>query len=111
MKTITFAQAGSVTLGVIILAVFLVPTSFAMKDMLGGNNPSASSSCADKASIFPSSLFTKLNKNHKGTVSGFEIHLSNSEGDCSTMIFSSNAAESSIDLNTSPNSQDVVALR
>ncbi len=111
MKTITFAQAGTVALGVIILALFLVPTSFAMKDIADGNNPLGSSSCNDNASIFPSSLFTKLNKSHHGRVSGFEIHLSNSEGNCSTMIFSSNAAESSIDLSTSPNSQDVVALR
>jgi hypothetical protein len=82
-----------------------------MKDLVGGNSPSETSSCDGQASVFPSSLYTKLNKTHKGTVSGFEIHLSNSEGDCSTMIFSSNAAESSFDLHTNPNNQDVIALR
>ena len=109
MKTIKIEHVGSVVLGVIILALFLVPTSYAMKDVMSGDGSLETTSCSDKSSIFPSSLFTKLNKSHNGRVSGFELHISNAEGDCSTMIFSSNAAESSIELDS--NKQDVVALR
>jgi hypothetical protein len=103
VKKITIAQASSVVIAASILALFLVPASFAMR---GTHTSSVAESCNDKASVFPSSLSTRLNKNHKGSVSGFELHLSNADGKCSVMIFSSNSAESEIDLTDGHNSYE-----
>jgi hypothetical protein len=103
VKRITLAKASYIVTGAVILAIFLVPPSLAMKN---SNTPFTGDICDDKASFFPSSLTTRLNRNHQGSVSGFEIHLSNTDGKCSVLVFASNAAESEIDLNSSHNRHD-----
>lgn len=111
MKTTYIAEACAVILGFLILALFLVPTGFAS---LGGNGDDepAADSCDDKAIAFPTSVYTRLNTGINGSVSGFEIHLSNADGDCSALLFSSNAAESRISLSYRQHGGDMaIALR
>ena len=108
MKKIIVVEASAVILAFSILALFVVPTGFASR----GGEVSAATSCDDKAMVIPTSIYTRLNMDVNGGVSGFEVHLANADGDCSAMLFSSNAAESRISLSQHQKSGDMdFALR
>jgi len=112
LKKIIVVEASAVILAFSILALFVVPTGFASRGGNSGGEASAATSCDDKAMIFPASIYTRLNMGVNGGVSGFEIHLANADGDCSAMLFSSNAAESRISLSQHQKSGDMdFALR
>lgn len=112
MKKIIIAEASAVILAFSILAIFVVPTGFASRGGDSGGEASAATSCDDKTMVFPASIYTRLNTDVYGGVSGFEIHLANADGDCSAMLFSSNAAESRISLSQHQKSGDMAfALR
>ena len=81
-----------------VLAVFTVSTGFAWKGDYSDGVFAGLAPCNDTVSAFPTSLFTRLNRDRNGSVSGFEVHLSSTDGDCSVMLFSSNAEESVIGL-------------
>ena len=111
MRKTIIVEASAVILAVSILAIFVVPTGFASRGGDGGES-SVATSCNEKAIAFPASVYTRLNTDINGSVSGFEIHLSKANGDCSVMLYSSNAAESRISSNYYENSGDVTfALR
>jgi len=76
-----------------ILALFLMPTSFAKKG--GGGKPPpepepVETSCADAESDsdFPAFAYTVQKSGRKG-VSGYDFYLSNADGDCSIKIHTS----------------------
>lgn len=105
-------EASAVILAFSILALFVVPTGFASRGDDGGSEPSVVTSCDDNAIAFPASVYTRLNMGINGSVSGFEIHLSNADGDCSAMLFSSNAAESRLSLSQHLNGVEMtIALK
>ena len=90
MKTTIIAKAVSIVLACSFLALFLAPAGFASRgDMLGGETATLAS-CGKTPGTFALFPSTRLNINQKGSVSGFEIHLSNANGDCSVMIYASN---------------------
>ncbi|MDH4018822.1 MAG: hypothetical protein OEU84_04410 [Xanthomonadales bacterium] len=89
MKTTFIAKAIPVLIGCSILAIFLVPAGYAFKAGIGSNDAVTKTSCnkkLDDVTIFP---FARLKTNSNGSVSGVEVHLSNADGDCSEMIYSS----------------------
>ena len=112
MKKIIVVEASAVILAFSILALFVVPTGFASRGGDGGSEPSVVISCDDNTIAFPESVYTRLNMGINGSVSGFEIHLSNADGDCSAMLFSSNAAESRLSLSQHLNGVEMtIALK
>jgi len=112
LKTTIVVEVSAIILAFSILALFVVPAGFASRGDDGGGEPSVAASCDDNAIAFPASVYTRLNTGINGSVSGFEIHLSNADGDCSAMLFSSNAAESRISLRQHQFSGDMtIALR
>ena len=112
MKKTIVVEASSVILAFSILALFVVPAGFASRSGDSGGKASTATSCDDKAMVFPASIYTRLNTGVNGGVSGFEVHLANADGDCSAMLFSSNAAESRISLSQYQESGDMAfALR
>ena len=112
MKKIFIVETVGVILGVAILGLSLVPDGFASKGGQGGGESATLSSCDDGAIAFPTSVYTRLNTHPSGSVSGFEIHLSRAGGDCSVMLYSSNATESRISLDFQQNGDDMaIALR
>ena len=56
----------------------------------GGEDPPPEvTSCADKSSDFPAFVYTKVNSNKRGSPVGHDFYLSNANGDCSVLIYSS----------------------
>ncbi|MDX2428550.1 MAG: hypothetical protein QNK22_07655 [Xanthomonadales bacterium] len=89
MKTAFIAKAIPVVISCSILAIFLVPTGFAYKLGIGSNDADPATSCNSNPgnlTIFP---YTRLKTNSNGSATGVEVHLSNEDGDCSEMIYSS----------------------
>ena len=89
MKIAFIAKAIPVVIACSILAIFLVPTGFAYKVGIGSNEPALETSCNSKPgnlTVFP---FARLKTNSNGSASGIEVHLSNSDSDCTEMIYSS----------------------
>jgi hypothetical protein len=112
MKTVLLAKAGAIIIACSILAIFLVSTSLANRHDNGQVELSSESSCSDNAGIFPASVYTRLFTGKNGFVSGFEIHLSSEDGNCSSMLYSSNAAEGGISFRTHNDENEMaVALR
>ena len=111
MKTSIIVKASSVIFACSILAVFLVPVGFASREGHGGGETSAATSCTDKTSIFlPTFIYTKLHMGRNGSTSGFEIHLSDADGDCSGMLYSSNAAEGRMSFAYHQDNDDMVIV-
>ena len=87
MKTKFIARVAAILLTVPILILIQAPNGSAnIGDDHAGGLPAAVS-CTDKSSVFPTSLFTRLKTNANGTLSGFEIHLSNQDRSCSTILY------------------------
>ena len=108
MKANISSKVRAITLAGFVLTMLMVSTGLAWKGGDSGGVFAMLTPCTDEASAFPTSLFTRLNKNRNGFTSGFEIHLSNTDGDCSVMLFSSNADESTIGLTGRQSSSDGV---
>lgn len=89
MKTTFIAKAIPVLIGCSILAIFLVPAGYAFKAGIGSNDANTATSCNKKLVDFPIFPFARLKANSNGSASGVEVHLSNADGDCSEMIYSS----------------------
>ncbi|MFC1701461.1 hypothetical protein ACFL1J_01760 [Pseudomonadota bacterium] len=89
MKKEFIAKAIPVVIACSILAIFLVPAGFAYKVGIGGNDADPATSCNSKPGNFTIFPFARLKANLNGSVSGVEVHLSNADGDCSEMIYSS----------------------
>ena len=89
MKTSFIAKAIPVVIGCSILAIFLVPAGFAYKLGIGSNDADPATSCNSNPgnlTIFP---YARLKTNSNGSAMDVEFHLSNEDGDCSKMIYSS----------------------
>ncbi len=110
MKTTFIVKAVSIILGCTMLVLFWVSTGSASSGANSGDGPSALTTCADKSSIFPAFVYTKLNMSHNRSFVGFEIHLSNRDGDCTALLYSSNTAQSSINLGYRQNPDDMVIV-
>ena len=111
MKTPIIAKVGLVILACSILAVFLVPAGFASIEGHGVGETSAGTSCTDKTStFFPAFIYTKLYMGRNGATSGFEIHLSDADGDCSGMLYSSTAAEGRMSFAYHQDNDDMVIV-
>jgi hypothetical protein len=88
MKTAFIAKAIPVAIACSILAIFLVPTGFAYKMGIGGNDADPATSCNSKPGNFTIFPIAALKANSNGSFSGVEVHLSNVDGDCSEKIYS-----------------------
>jgi len=64
----------------------------------GGEEPPVVTSCSDKTSAFPAFAYTRLKTAKRNSISGFDIYLSNADGDCSVMVYSSSFGDKNIDL-------------
>jgi hypothetical protein len=94
MNSKTFiARATAILLAVPILILIQAPNGSANLGGYDGNESPAVTSCTDKASTFPTFIHTKLKTSLKGTFSGFEIHLSGKDGDCSVILYSSSPSD------------------
>ena len=112
MKTTPIANAVPVILACSILAIFLVPTGFAYKLGIGGNDADPATSCNSKPGNFTIFPFASLKTNSYGSPTGVEVHLSSSDGDCSEMIYSSYDVGSSNESGTiRDNNGKSIALR
>ena len=89
MKTSFIAKAIPVLIGCSILAIFLVPTGFAYIVGIGGNDADPATSCNSNLGNFTIFPYIRLKTNSNGSTTGVEVHLSNEDGDCSEMIYSS----------------------
>lgn len=98
MKTTIIARAGAVVLGFLILTLFQVTASYATRWDDGDHELSAVTSCADGAIFFPTSLYTEIDVSEDGSISDFEIHIANKDGNCSALLYSSNATGSPVSL-------------
>src|SRR5210317_2258713 len=77
------------------LTIFIICTGqVEAKGKPGGGNPPppVSTSCADKASYFPSFVYSQNKTNRKGQISGNDLFLSNAAGDCQILIYSSSVS-------------------
>jgi len=111
VKTSSIAKASSFILACSILAVFLVPAGFASREGHGDGETSAGISCTDETStFFPAFIYTRLYMGRNGSSSGFEIHLSDADGDCSGMLYSSNAAEGRMSFGYHQDNDDMVIV-
>ena len=97
-------------MAVVILALFQVTTGFAARWDDGTDALPAVTSCADNASFFPTSVYTKIDTSESGVFSGFEIHISNKDGDCSALLYSSHASESNLSLSHRQNNDKWVIV-
>jgi len=75
-----------------VLILVQAPNGSANADGDFDGESSAMTSCANKPSAFPTSIFTKIKTDSNGTFSGLEIHVSNSSRICSTVLYSFNTA-------------------
>jgi len=90
LKTSFIAKALSVGLACSILALFLVPTGFAYKIGLSGDEGPSAKSCNDDLSSFTIFPYAKLKTDSSGSATGIEVLLSSAQGSCSMKIYSSN---------------------
>jgi hypothetical protein len=110
LKTSFIAKAASVILACAILALLLVPRGFASGGINGDSDSSAQSACADKAGAFPTIVYTRLYIGQNTSISGFEIHLAGANGDCSELLYSSNAVENGISFGYQQDPDDWVLI-
>jgi hypothetical protein len=104
MKTTLIAKAISVVLACSILAVFLVPAGLASRNQVASAGPvSACNGTASRLKVFP---HVRLNTTAKGSVAGFEIHISDADGFCSEMVYSSLDGGYEVDLGDPEDSID-----
>ncbi len=97
----------SVVIACLFLALFLVPAGFASKGGMPGDEAATLITCGKTLGAFTVFPSARLNINQKGSVSGFEIHLSNVDGGCSVMIYASNDAGYDIDLSDHRDSDEM----
>jgi hypothetical protein len=110
--TTFFARAGAALLAFPILVLLQAPNGNANRGGDGGSESAAETSCADKTTTFPTPAYTRMSMGSKGAVSGFEIHLSSLDGDCSTLFYASNTAKEELSLNVfQRRDDDLFALR
>jgi hypothetical protein len=107
LKTTIIAKAMSVVIACLFLALFLVPAGFASKGGMPGDEAATLITCGKTLGAFTVFPSARLNINQKGSVSGFEIHLSNVDGGCSVMIYASNDAGYDIDLSDHRDSDEM----
>jgi len=93
LKLRIFARAGALVLAVVVLALFQVTTSYAARWNKADENSAFVPSCANESSFSPTSVYTKITVDENGSFAGFEIHMSNSNGDCSALLYSSNSSK------------------
>lgn len=108
MKTTIMVRAGAVVLGVLIFVLFQVTASYAARWNDGANIISPDTSCADHATFFPTSLYTEIIMNDDGSFSAFEIHVANKDGNCSALVYSSNASEGPSSFSRHQNGENLV---
>jgi len=101
-------------LTILTFCILFVPLSFAKKG--GGGKPPVEPpppvevSCANYDSAFPFFAYQKLKTGRKGAVSGTEIYLSNADGDCSILVYSSGSIDNRSDLSYRQNGNDGVIV-
>lgn len=95
MKKTFFMRAGLFFLILPLIVILQAPSNVAVSAEHGWES-TAAVSCEDKRSAFPSPMFTRLNRDMHGSVSGFEIHLSYDSGACSSLLYATGSAESHI---------------
>jgi len=107
MKKIFFIRVGLFILMFPIFVIIQAPSKAAVYDM----ETAVVTSCKDRQSTFPGSLFARLNRDIKGSVSGFEIHLSYENDACSSLLYATGTAESRIGVSLNEDNDLIFALR
>lgn len=93
MKKTFFMRAGLFLLILPLIVIIQAPSNIAVSAEHGWET-AAAVSCKDKRNAFPGSMFTRLNRDTNGSVSGFEIRLSYDNGACSSLLYATNIVES-----------------
>jgi len=111
MKKTFFMRAGLFFLIFPLFVLIQSPSNVAVSAEYGWET-AAATLCKDKQATFPSSMYTRLNRDIKGSVSGFEIHLSYENGACSSLLYATGSAESRISASYHEENDDLIfALR
>ncbi len=107
MKNTFIAKAGLFVVALPLFVLIQAPSSAANNEAHGGKNPTVGS-CGNTSGTFPDSVFARLTTDIGGSVSGFEIHASYDGGNCTSMLYTTSAKESSV--NSQGKNDLVVAL-
>ena len=112
MKTVFIAKAISVVIASSVLVLALVPYGSAFKTASDADHPAVSKACGynpGSLTLFP---FTQLKTNSKGSISGFELHLTSANGNCSTRIYTSGQVIPSVNINDRlEDDEKIISLR
>lgn len=92
MKKSLFARVGAAFIAFPLIVLFQAPTGSASDGGESGGASLSETSCSDTG-VFPTSIYTQLNTGSDGSMSGFEIRASFSDGNCSLVLYSSNAVD------------------
>jgi len=76
----------------------------------GGEDPPAVTSCAGFSSAFPAFVFNQVKLGRKGTISGYDIFLSNKDGDCTVKLASVSDNSDKIDLKLKVNGSSGIVV-
>jgi hypothetical protein len=92
LKATFIARASAILITVPLLVLIQAPNGSA--DIEGNlrDESLVVTPCTDKDKTFPTSIYTKFETGQKGSLSGFEIRLSNKGGNCYTVLYSSGMA-------------------
>ena len=110
MKKSLLARAGAALVALPLIILIQAPSGAAGIEAAGGGASSAQVLCAEKAGVFPSSVYTRLYTGSNGSVSSFEIHLYYAEQNCSEILYSSSAGNEASGIDTYQQRNDSVAV-
>jgi len=109
MKKSLFARAGAAFIIFPLIVLFQAPTGSASDGDESSSTSLSEAACLD-ASVFPSSIYTRLYTDLDGSISGFEIRVAYSDRNCSSILYSSNAADGGSGAMAQQNRKDNVLI-
>jgi hypothetical protein len=110
MKKSLYVRAGAALIAFPLIVLFQAPAGSASDGGESAGAPLSEASCSDSVGVFPTSVYTRLTTGPGGSISGFEIHVSYSGGDCSSILYSSSAVDNGAFTKAHQNKEDSVII-
>ena len=107
VKNSFIKKAGLFVVALPIFVLLQAPSSAAYNEASYGINRKVNS-CGDKSVAFPDTVFARLSTDIGGSVSGFEIHASYDDGNCTSVLYASTAKESPANSDFRKNRNDLI---
>lgn len=106
MRANILARAGAVVLGLFTVVLMQVTDGYAARWDFPETASQTDTGCADKLGFFPGYFYTRIGLDENGVFPGFEVYVSDQDGHCSALLYSSLAPDNAPSLSQIQGAED-----